>query len=74
MSHAGKWYNMYMRNWSTDIRQLSKYPTKLQKFVLESLINFGTQGQKINGPLLKKHMKNLDIDHKKKEYLKILIG
>ena len=63
-----------MRNWSTDIKNLSKYPAKLQKFLLESLINFGTQGQKISGSLLKKQIKNLDIDPKKNEYLKMLVS
>lgn len=62
-----------MRNWSTDIEHLAKYPLKYQKFMLESLINFGTQGQKISANLLKKQMSRLNLDPKKKKYLQILL-
>lgn len=63
-----------MRNWSTDIKSFSKYPKKYQKFTLESLINFGTQGKKISKSLLKKLLWTLDIDPKKKKYLNLLIN
>ena len=63
-----------MRNWSTDLKNLSKYPKKYQKFKLESLINFGTKGQKINQSVLKKQIQKLDIDPKKMKYLKMLIS
>lgn len=63
-----------MRNWSTDIKHLSKYPAKYQKFALESFINFGTGGKKIKGSLLKKQIENLDIDPQKKKYLKMLVS
>jgi len=63
-----------MRNWSTDMTHLSKYPAKRQKFILESLINFGTQGQKLNGHLLKKVLSRLAIDQKKKKYIQTLLS
>lgn len=63
-----------MRNWSTDMQHLSKFPAQKQRFILESLINFGTEGQKINGSLLKKQLDNLAIDPKKKAYLAMLVS
>ncbi|MEK7185815.1 MAG: hypothetical protein AAB675_00430 [Patescibacteria group bacterium] len=63
-----------MRNWSTDIKKLSEYPKKHQVFVLESLINFGTQGKKISKAVLKKQLPQLSIDLKKKRYLKMLVS
>lgn len=72
--YSKNWYNRAMRNWSTDTKNLSKHPAKYQKFMLESIINFGTGGQKIKGALLKKELNNLDIDPKKKEYLTVLIS
>lgn len=63
-----------MRNWSTDINNLLKYPAQYKKFKLENLINFGTQGKKIRGSLLKKRLNALDIDPKKKKYLEMLVS
>jgi len=63
-----------MRNWSVDIKNLSKYPVKYKKFVLESLINFGTGGKKINKSVLRSEIENLSIDPQKKKYLKMLIS
>lgn len=63
-----------MRNWSTDLKNLSKFPAQYKKFVLESLINFGTNGQKIELKTLEKELSKLVIDPKKKEYLKFLLS
>jgi len=64
---------MYVRNWSTDLKNLSKYPDKLHKFTLENLINFGTDGQKIDYKILRKELPTLQIDLKKRKFLSMLL-
>jgi hypothetical protein len=63
-----------MRNWNINIKQLSKNPEQYKKFKLESLINYGTQGQKIDKTILKKILNKINIDPKKKNYLKFLLS
>jgi len=62
-----------MRNWSTNIDNLKKYPEKLLKFQLESLINFGLNGKKINKEVLQRNLSSLQIDSKKSAYLSVLL-
>lgn len=62
-----------MYNWSVDTKKLAKYPEKYTIWKLEQLINFGLNGQKIDGAELKKYFSKLNIDPQKKEYLKFLI-
>jgi len=63
-----------MRNWSVDEKQF-KNLDKEQYAVwrLEQLINFGLDGEKISEKKLKKYWKKLDLDPKKKDYLKLII-
>jgi hypothetical protein len=62
-----------MNNWSTDISRLKQNPTSYEKFKLEQLINFGLDGQKLSTSLLKKHWDTLQIDPKKKAFLKKIV-
>jgi len=63
-----------MHNWSTDIKELSKYPEKYSIWKLEQLINFGLNGEKLNLKELKKYFNKLSIDPEKKRYLKFLLS
>ncbi|MEX2007478.1 MAG: hypothetical protein WD992_01780 [Candidatus Levyibacteriota bacterium] len=63
-----------MRNWSTDIKKLSKYPPKYSIWKLEQLINFGLDGKKINATELKRYFHRLNIDPQKKKYLRFLLS
>jgi hypothetical protein len=65
---------MTMRNWSTDEKNLSKYPDKYKKWKLEQLINFGIGDQKISAKSLKKSLPRLNIDPKKKNFLSFLLS
>lgn len=62
-----------MYNWSTDTRELKKYPEQYAIWKLEQLINFGLAGEKINKNKLLKYFKRIEIDPAKKEYLKFLL-
>ena len=62
-----------MYNWSTDTARLQQNPGAYDKFVLEQLINFGLNGQKISEKKLKKHWLSLDIDPNKKTFLHTLL-
>lgn len=63
-----------MYNWSTDTKELSKYPEKYAIWKLEQLINFGLNGQKLNLMQLKKYFPKLNIDPQKRNYLKFLLN
>ena len=67
-------YNGGMKNWSTDEKKLKKNTQKHTIWRLESLINFGLDGKKINRTLLAKNMAKLTIDPAKKRYLLKLLG
>lgn len=58
-----------MYNWSTDITRLQQNPDAYEKFVLEQMINFGLNGQKLSKKNLKKHWSSLDIDPNKRKFL-----
>ena len=63
-----------MYNWSTDTKNLRKYPQKYTVWKLEQLINFGLNGQKLKLSELKKYFGELKIDPQKKRYLKFLLS
>lgn len=63
-----------MYNWSTDTKNLAKYPEKYVIWKLEQLINFGLNGEKLKLNELKKYFSKLNIDPKKKEYLTFLLS
>lgn len=63
-----------MYNWSTDIKEFSKYPEKYAIWKLEQLINFGLNGQKLNFMELKKYFPKLNIDPQKRKYLAFLLN
>lgn len=62
-----------MKHWSVDINQLKKHPTQYTVWKLEQQINFGLSKKKINKTQLKKHWPQLNLDPKKKTYLKFLL-
>lgn len=62
-----------MHNWSTDVKILSKYPSKYRVWQLEQLINFGLGENKIKRSDLEKYFDKLAIDPLKKRYLKYLL-
>ena len=62
-----------MKNWSTDLSKLNKNPEKLEIFKLESLINFGLDGEKLSEELLKKYWHQLNIDPDKKAILEKML-
>jgi len=62
-----------MKNWSTDIKQLQKYPQKYHLWRLEQLINFGLSGKKLEKTELKKNINKLQIDPGRKKFLKLII-
>lgn len=67
-------YNIGMRNWSTNIKKLSKYPEKYAIWKLEQLINFGLGKTRLNRIELKKYLPKLDIDPLKRRYLEYILG
>ena len=63
-----------MFNWSTDTKELKKYPEKYAIWKLEQLINFGLDGKKLKLSELRKYFSKLKIDPQKKRYLKFLLS
>lgn len=62
-----------MYNWSTDVSRLKLNPKAYEKWKLEQMINFGLGNEKINKKQLKKHFSSLNIDPKKKEFIRLLL-
>ncbi|MFH1601529.1 MAG: hypothetical protein ABIB61_01075 [Candidatus Shapirobacteria bacterium] len=62
-----------MYNWNTSLTRLKKDSDSYNKWKLEQLINFGLGKNKIDLKLLKKYFPLLDIDQRKKEFLKFLL-
>ena len=65
--------NEYMRNWSTDTKNLRKNKDKFAVWKLEQLINFGLGKDKIKIDDLRKYWNILEIDPSKKEFLKFFM-
>jgi hypothetical protein len=63
-----------MKNWSIDIKELKKDKGKYAVWRLEQMVNFGLDGQKLDGRELKKYWSKLRIDPRKKKYLAMLLG
>jgi len=62
-----------MYNWGINTSRLKRKPSDYQKWKLEQMINFGLGDEKIDKHQLKKHFSSLDIDEKKKDFLKMLL-
>ncbi|MEK7066124.1 MAG: hypothetical protein AAB965_00960 [Patescibacteria group bacterium] len=62
-----------MKNWSTDEEKLKKTPLEYTRWRLESLINFGLDGSKINEIDLRQEWGVLRIDPAKRKFLDLLI-
>jgi hypothetical protein len=63
-----------MYNWSTNEKKLRQHQEKHIIWKLESLINFGLNGEKLNRKQLTKHLPQLQIDQKKRNFLNFLLG
>ena len=63
-----------MYNWSTDVKKLRKNREKHTIWRLESLINFGLDGEKIRRADLVKNLPRLTIDPLKRRFLNFLLG
>jgi len=62
-----------MYNWSTDTKELKKYPEKYSIWKLEQLINYGLNGEKLNTRKVKKYWDKIRIDPKKRALLSFLL-
>ncbi len=66
-------YWMYMHNWSTNEGMLKRDPEKYAIWKIEQMVNFGLDGEKINGADLKKYWSRLTIDPARRKFLDILL-
>ena len=62
-----------MYNWAVDIKTLKKDKKQYAIWRLEQMVNFGLGKEKLDRRQLKKYWPLLDLDPKKKEYLKFLL-
>ena len=62
-----------MHNWSTDTKELKKNKKKYTIWRLEQMVNFGLGGKKLKKAELKKYWPELNLDAKKKKYLKMIL-
>jgi hypothetical protein len=62
-----------MYNWSVDEKELKKDKEKYAIWKLEQMINFGLNGEKINGQKLKKQWNKLHLDPARKRFLQLLL-
>lgn len=63
-----------MYNWSTQEKELKKNPEKYAIWRLEQMINFGLDGQKIDGDELKKYWHQIHIDPARRRFLEVLLN
>ncbi len=63
-----------MYNWSVNTKKLRQTPSQYAIWKLESLINFGLNGKKINKKNLIKNLPKLSLDPDKKNFLNFLLG
>ncbi len=66
-------YDSYMKNWSTDAKELKKNKAKFAVWKLEQLINFGLGKEKIKAVELKKYWNLLDLDPDKKKFMALFV-
>ncbi|MBI2041511.1 MAG: hypothetical protein HYT20_00645 [Candidatus Nealsonbacteria bacterium] len=62
-----------MYNWAVDENKIKKHKRKYAIWKLEQMVNFGLNGEKINGRDLKKLWEKLKIDPARKRFLEILL-
>ena len=62
-----------MKNWSTDLKKLTKDPTAMAIWKLEQMVNFGLDGEKLEAAELRKYWGKLNLDPDKKKYLTRLL-
>ena len=63
-----------MYNWSVNISQFKKnYPNKYKIWKIEQMINFGLNNEKLDEKSVRKYFSKLNLDPKKREYIKSLI-
>ena len=62
-----------MYNWTVDIKELKKDKKQYAIWKLEQMVNFGLNGKKLNKADLKKYWLQLNLDHKKKKYLSLIL-
>jgi len=63
-----------MYNWSVNTKKLRQTHSQYSLWKLESLINFGLNGEKINKKHLIKNLPKLNVDPNKKHFLNFLLG
>jgi len=62
-----------MYNWSTDTAELKKDKKQYTIWRLEQMVNFGLDGKKLKRAELKKYWEILNLDRRKKAYLKLIL-
>ena len=62
-----------MHNWSVETTELKKDKKQYAIWRLEQMVYFGLDGKKISRDELKKYWKILDLDRRKKTYLKMIL-
>lgn len=62
-----------MHNWGIDTKELKKSPEKFSIWKLEQMVNFGTDGEKVNAEVLKKYWNKVSLDPAKKKFLGFLL-
>lgn len=67
-------YNMYMKNWSTNTKELSKNTDKFTIWKLEQLINFGLGRKRLSLMELRKYWNIIDIDPFKRKFLSLFVN
>lgn len=67
-------YNKKMKNWSTDVKKLSKDKDKFVIWKLEQLVNFGLGKERINADELKKYWNIIDIEPFKRRFLSSFVN
>ncbi len=63
-----------MYNWSTNTNKLRQNKEQYNLWRLENLINFGLNNEKLNKVSLKKNLSKLNLDQKKRSFLKFLLN
>jgi hypothetical protein len=62
-----------MRNWNTDLASFDKRTQKYRRWRLEQLVNFGLDGEKLDFSELKRYWPELDLEPRRKEFLRFLL-
>jgi hypothetical protein len=62
-----------MYNWTVDERELRKHPERYTIWKLEQMINFGLDGARISGELLRQFWSKLRVDPARRRYLHFLL-